>query len=365
MSAAAVKLPTSNRGVTQFSEDARYNVLIDWFAASIDLPALLTEAGTILPNKVLLDALAEPGPTPLLVAENILNFLFDAPSFQLDDKVKPGRFYACRVGIKDRAGDHVGLIEFGGPHTVRNDGVYTARVELTGDGCRMYENTAAGCGHAQRWLQLRAKLESCDARITRCDVAVDDLQGENPLAWCLDQYHKGAFDVRGPRPRLQRITHSDPAVGDTYYIGTRASERRLRVYEKGKELGDGESPHVRYEAEFKGSTRKFIPLDVLRDPAAYLLGAYPALAFINAIATLMEVTQAIAASTVEGARKNLRRTYGRVIGFLCRHAQSEEHLAYIMNALASNKPPTWEKKQAANNWPEILAHLRIQHEHTF
>ncbi|TWQ31919.1 replication initiation factor domain-containing protein, partial [Xanthomonas vasicola] len=177
---------------------------------------------------------------------------------------------------------HVGIIEFGGEECRRKDGTYTARIELTGTGCGMV--SAARCGHAKRWLELRAKLESCAGRLTRVDTAADDLLGKYPLKLAQTWYSSGEFDNRGQRPKAQLIDDYDSGDGKTLYVGTKKSEKQLRVYEKGREQGDKESPWVRYEAQFKASNRKDLSLDILRDPAGYLLGAYPVLHFLNCVA---------------------------------------------------------------------------------
>ncbi len=51
----------------------------------------------------------------------------------------------------------------------------------------------------------------------------------------------------------------------------------MRIYEKGKQLGDPESPWVRWELELHNTDRE-IPFDVLLQPGRYVAGAYPATA---------------------------------------------------------------------------------------
>ena len=55
--------------------------------------------------------------------------------------------------------------------------------------------------------------------------------------------------------------------------------RLLRIYEKGKQLGDPLSPWVRWELELHNKDRT-IPLDVLIRPGHYLAGGYPCLSWI-------------------------------------------------------------------------------------
>ena len=287
------------------------------------------------------------------VAASVFAHFFAGCGLEPATEVGKGRFYKWRVAINDEAGNYCGLIELGGPHTVRKDGTVTARIELTGDGCRMY--SAAGSGHAKRWLELRAKLESCAGRIKRCDVAADDLAGVYPVRMAMQWREQGDFDNRGQRPKARLYDDLESGDGKTLYIGSATSEKQLRVYEKGRELGDPTSPWVRYEAQFKDSNRKELPLDMLRDPAGYLVGAYPVLSFIDAMAKRIDVTNAAMAATWKSCRRHLKRQYGATLSFIVKHTDSDEALARVVRTLTSPKLPAWASNEAAHAWPEILA----------
>jgi DNA relaxase NicK len=350
-----VGLPSSNRGVSEFRKpdpQAGISVGIDWIAYSVGLLAVLQERGWT-------DCVGETLKTDLTereaheFAQVITWHFFQDCGFTLADEVGKGRFYQWRVPLRDGAGEYVGLIELGGANTCRKDGTVTARVELTGDGCRIY--SAAGSGHAKRWLELRAKLESCAGRITRCDVAADDLAGMFPVRMAMQWREDGQFDNRGQTPKARLYDDLDSGDGKTLYIGSSSSEKQLRIYDKGKEMGDPESPWVRYEVQFKASNRKELPLDMLRDPAGYLLGAYPVLSFINAMASRIDVTQASAAATWKSCRRHLKRQYGATLSFIVKHTDSAEALQRVIETLTSPKLPTWACKEAATAWPEIVA----------
>ena len=143
--------------------------------------------------------------------------------------------------------------------------------------------------------------------------------------------------------------------GKTLYIGSATSEKQLRVYEKGRELGDPTSPWVRYEAQFKDSNRKELPLDMLRDPAGYLVGAYPVLSFIDAMAKRIDVTNAAMAATWKSCRRHLKRQYDATLSFIVKHTDSDEALARVVRTLTSPKLPAWASNEAAHAWPEIVA----------
>ncbi len=372
-------LPSSNRGVSGFRKPKAYRsekftgqrrkqeskvkigVGIDWLSASVDLVRVLQEQGAYqhgpanTGRKRLLDG-CDDGSTALEVASHVFAFFFAGCGLVLAEEAGKGRFYASRVSIRNSADEHVGLIEMGGASTVRQDGVYTCRIELTGDGCQIYGGACSG--HAKRWLELRAKLESTAGRLTRVDVCADDLMGAYPISVAMQWLEDGQFDNRGQKVNRQLIDDFDTGKGKTLYVGSRQSEKFLRVYEKGMQLGDKVSPWVRYEAEFKASRRKELTLDILRDPDAYLLGAYPVLKFVRAMALRIDPTSAAAAATWKSCRRHLQRQYGATLNFVVRETPDDEALGRVIRSLTSPKLPKWANKEAAANWPEIVAENR-------
>jgi len=385
---AVAGLPSSNRGVSEFrqgyptekfkgakrfqksgpveGQGTGISIGIDWVAASVDLCAVLAEQGATgigptMPDgmpanqKRLLDG-CEDGSTAMEVAQHVFAFFFAGCGLALADEVGRGRFYKSRVSIRNASGDHVGLIEMGGDATARDGGtIATARIELTGDGCRIYSGCAAGSGHAKRWLMLRAKLESCAGRITRIDVCADDLTGLYPISVAQRWWESGEFDNRGQRPKAKLHNDFDSGDGKTLEVGSRKSEKFMRVYEKGRQLGDKDSPWVRFEAEFKSSRRKELSLDILRNPAGYLLGAYPILKFIDAVASRIDVTDAANAATWKSARRHIKRQYGATLHFILKNTPDAESAVRVIESLTSPKLPAWAGTDAATQWPEIVA----------
>ena len=118
--------------------------------------------------------------------------------------------------------------------------------------------------------------------ITRCDIALDDYEGIHGIEDAKALYESGAFITSGLPPKSQQIINSDGS-GDTFYVGSRSSDKYFRVYEKGRQLA-GTKSHlvnfsgcihwVRWELELKGNCR-VIPYDVLTNPLVYFKGAYP------------------------------------------------------------------------------------------
>jgi phage replication initiation protein len=133
----------------------------------------------------------------------------------------------------------------------------------------------------RHWWVVRTWLEDqVVPKITRVDLAVDFLQGEYTVEHARDWLASGLFNCGGRNPR--HSTPGDwlspqPVHGRTLEIGRRENGKMLRVYEKGRQLGDPDSPWTRFEVEIRNNDRD-IPLDVLSRPAEYFAGAYRALA---------------------------------------------------------------------------------------
>lgn len=335
--AGAVRLPSSNRGV---SETEQIGVVIDWLAFAFDFPAVLEDAGKLDDRHAIFDDLDNGVGACATSLAHVLVHKFFPDLFKLGEQGR-GRFYAWRFSLTDESDNHVGLIEFGGVNTIRQDGTRTARIELTGAGCRMYE-TSSGSDHAQRWSLLASLLGCFDARITRIDIAADDFAGQYPVAWAIEKYNAGEFDKRGQRPKARLIDDMGNNTGKTFYVGSRKSENLLRVYEKGKEQGDENSAWVRYEAELKASNRRELPLDMLVDPAPYLVGAYPVLDFVGSVGERLRIAAEEVLANCVRAVRNFRHQYGPMVNALLHAAGGDEaQLSRLLIGTARSKLPPW------------------------
>lgn len=124
------------------------------------------------------------------------------------------------------------------------------------------------------WSALVTDMYEMRGRISRVDLALDDLDGIHPLVECEYLYDTGLFNPeRGRPPQCRTIKHKIVGAGDSLYVGSRESGKQFRCYEKGKQLGDSSSPWVRYEGELLRKD-KVIPWDVLLFSAQYLKGMY-------------------------------------------------------------------------------------------
>ena len=221
-----------------------------------------------------------------------------------------------------RFGDGAGMIAWGGDS--QRGRVYFS---LMGQGCSMVKD----------WHELANWLQAHRATIKRADVAYDDFEGKLvSIAWAVDQYKGEGFNAGGRKP-----THAvfgdwlDGEVstkGRTLAIGNRASGKYARIYEKGKQLGEGSSPWTRIEVEWRAQDR-FIPFDILTRPGHYLAGAYPCLEFLteeqSTIKTIAKAGQIAYDTAVENAKRHCGKTvtlmldvlggdYGEVVNTLMR-----------------------------------------------
>lgn len=117
------------------------------------------------------------------------------------------------------------------------------------------------------------------AKITRVDLAHDFLNGEYTPNQALSDWENGGYTSRYTKP-IAECVGGDwleyRGTGKTLYIGSRKnSSRFVRIYEKGKQLGDSESPWVRVELELHNRDI-IIPHDVLINAGQFLTGAFPA-----------------------------------------------------------------------------------------
>jgi phage replication initiation protein len=169
-------------------------------------------------------------------------------------------------------GENYGKICIGGQRD-------TVLIMLNGTGCSLAPATWEY--HMHHFLDKVAKKP----KITRIDLAHDDLHGEYLDVHMLDDLETNDLFSCGGAPHdvgnLGNWKHGDPNNnGLTLSLGKRTSGKFTRFYEKGKQLGDKDGKYskwVRAEVEFKSSDR-VIPFDVLKDPSAYFMGAYPVFA---------------------------------------------------------------------------------------
>lgn len=178
----------------------------------------------------------------------------------------------------------------------------------------LFQLTGAGCQFVRDWEGLRDFLESLDAKITRVDLAVDFMEGEHSVEDAVELYKSGGFQLggRSPSSRLDGDWLGVNA-GRTLYVGKATNGKMLRVYEKGRQLGDPDSEWTRFEVQL-GSRDRVIPFEVLTDRDAFFAGCYPALAaFIAEAAQSIPTLSKAGEVSIAHLLYHLKRCYGKVI----------------------------------------------------
>lgn len=188
----------------------------------------------------------------------------------------------------------------------------TILVELNGTGCM-----AALPGWENRLYEF---LNQCiRPKITRVDVAHDFFNGEYTPDQAMLDHDNGHYDVHNMRPKSEcrgTAWRNDDGSGKTFYIGKRGNSKFTRVYEKGRQFGDVNSPWVRFETEFRAGDIE-IPLDMLLYAGSYLGGAYPICkAIFTAEAKRMSAKEETVNLTFEHKLFHARNQVGKLVNFL-------------------------------------------------
>ncbi len=185
------------------------------------------------------------------------------------------------------------------------------------NGRAMISIEGGGCRAITDWHKLSAFFQTLNKpKITRCDLAVDLTEGQytvdDATSWCLS----GEFNNGGRPPRLD--TQGDWLTqihGRTLYVGQSQNGKMLRCYEKGKQLGDLESPWVRFEVQF-GSKDRVIPFEILTQRDKYFAGAYPALKVLIEVASeKIKTTRLRTEITLERAIRHVESSCGKWLNF--------------------------------------------------
>jgi phage replication initiation protein len=170
------------------------------------------------------------------------------------------------------------------------EGVLAGRVAWGGNGETMLvELGGGGCRWVKSWAHVHFQLQCLGARISRCDVAMDDFEGVSlDLRELNEQARAGLFKANGRPPKTSFRDDHGHNTGCTLYVGKKG-HKELCVYEKGKQLKDETSPWLRIEQRFYGKhvgeeyaegaqVRRGLPLDIVLHPLRYFRGAHAYLA---------------------------------------------------------------------------------------
>jgi phage replication initiation protein len=194
--------------------------------------------------------------------ESVNRFFLSYLGLSASPTLRGGKnFYSHSWEILDKSQNIVGFVAHGGNKD-------TVCINLTGTAC-------CGIGSAG-YLFVYNHLKEFGGRITRIDLAHDFYDGEITIQHVIDWHKNGMFKTksgRGAYPSIRGHFDFGSGAGNTVEVGNRQSGKMLRAYEKGKQLGDKNSPWLRIELELRNTDRE-IPYEILRDEASYLAGAY-------------------------------------------------------------------------------------------
>lgn len=195
-----------------------------------------------------------------------------------------------------------GLLAFGGE---AQKGTY--HVELNAHACALVED----------WKAVHLWGETYAANVTRVDLAHDDFNASAiSIERAIDWLKEGTFTAGRP-PKGRLLDDLGSGDGKTLYVGSRGAGKLLRVYEKGKQLGDSRSPWVRAEVELRNKGR-MVPWDVVTAPSSYFVGAYPILRFLDAEQSRVRTRQRAAQISYDAMVNTLRTQGGKALGVMCR-----------------------------------------------
>ncbi|URF08056.1 replication initiation factor domain-containing protein [Cupriavidus campinensis] len=256
----------------------------------------------------------------------VRDMLFTDPAFRFIRREGKGLFgFAESEDIMYPVGGElhrVAVIAWGGLEKQANMGF----LQITGTGCNALHLNDDRLDREN----LRTVLRSIEATITRLDIAFDT-EAIGVLD-CWDAYQSGMFQRQSARPSYDQagdwLEHQ--GRGRTLYIGKAKNGKLIRCYEKGKQLGDPESPWLRMEVQW-GNRDRVIPYDALVDTDEYFAGAAPF--FSTVLASIPRMVKTISKGAAIVARKlkeHLRDAYGRFVNQLVLAKFSDADIVSMM-----------------------------------
>lgn len=255
-----------------------------------------------------------------------LNTIFTNSKYQFKwtaERCATGRHNYTYAANLYADGIQAGLVCWGG----KNLGCY---VSLSGTGCDAIDMT-----------RLHEAIKGLPGiKITRIDLAHDDMTGKHSIRTARKMLERGRFRTNGRPPaymyvesgNVQCKTPDDekckkrkrygvmPDKGRSLYIGARTSGKLLRIYEKGKQLGMKNSPWVRWELELHSKDR-VIPLDAMICPDKYLAGSYPALSFLKAEQEKIPTIAKRFSMTIDRCKENHIKQSRKMVNFMVNYLE--------------------------------------------
>jgi len=240
------------------------------------------------------------------------------PEYEIEirDKGFHGFTHSANIIV---GGQQCGTIAAGGNHG-------RAYIELTGMACTWID-----------FGQFSNMLFDLKARLSRVDVAHDDFEGRYQPQDVRKAYLNGEFKTRGQMPSSEIRGPWDQKEhwgrGLTYYIGKRQNGKMLRSYHKGRQLGNPDSPWTRHEVEYRRTNKITLPLEILRDPERFLVGAWQWLEWVSeAIPAGIDRVKEATKITYESLVDYCRISYGKLVNVMLDIGKTPETICQLLRS---------------------------------
>ena len=265
--------------------------------------------------------------------------------FKVGKKRKNGKnFYEQCYEIINHEDVVVGDLCIGGQNN-------TMLVMVSGQGCLMGDY-----GWQERLYQFLNKAQG--AKITRLDLAHDDYDGTYLDIDDLNEREtNGEFYYFGKPARVTwfgdwKYLDRDK-LGRTLQIGCRTSDKMLRAYEKGKQLGDKNSDWLRVEVELKAK-HTIIPFDAIINPSDYFINLYPCFKdlfqYDDQVQSKIEYVKRSLKISIEKGVDIFRHQFGRWLGFFRQWFGDDEE---CINALAHDFSVPKRFNMTKHDWTRV------------
>ncbi len=252
---------------------------------------------------------------PRAALTDYLNLTFPLPSGAVND---PSDLFQLILACLGRAF---------GPVIQRNRGLHRYHYSFTlgesgalfayggQNGTALLSLPGKSCALISDWMLIIALFRDVlGGRITRWDGAVDVFDGSPSVDDAAALYKAGAFKAGGNKPSCNQAGNwiEPDGGGRTFYVGKRENGKVMRIYEKGKQLKDPESPWVRWELELHNNDR-IIPWEVLLEPGKYVAGAYPCMGWVQADMCRIKTIKHANKIGYEHLKRCNKNSYGQLI----------------------------------------------------
>ncbi|MBF0383568.1 MAG: replication initiation factor domain-containing protein [Magnetococcales bacterium] len=281
----------------------------------------------------------------------VLGFTYLQPT----KKGTKAKHYLYEGDILNKHNNKVGFFGFGGNNN-------TILIVLTG---RAFNSlyTRRSIDPLKTIKRLRNNIRKLGGRITRVDLAMDDLQGHYNIKYAKTAYKEGHFSRRGPSPKNLTYTNSDG--GSTLRVGTVESGKTMTIYRKGIKEKAINKKWMRWELRLSRKGKE-INLNVLVNPGLAFKNSYPVTQEMNIstndtdIETRIEQVKKNEEIDLQSMLTHCRNSYGKLIHYLVKKKIPSELI--IASLIGEKGPPARLKKWIGDHDLKKSEIIEILHE---